>query len=57
MGVGYVLQKPDNGPSFDFKTTDDGNAIDGNRNAGHEYDVEKLSDDERRALVEYLKTL
>lgn len=56
--VGYVLQKPDNGSSFDFKTTDDdGNAIDGNSNAGHEYGVEKLSDEDRWALVEYLKTL
>jgi alpha-amylase len=42
-------------PKFSVRGPD-GAAIAGNSNAGHEYGSE-LSDDERRQLVEYLKTL
>jgi len=56
--VGYVSDV-DNGPAtFLFKTTDgDGGPIDGNGNQGHEYHVGSLSDADRWALVEYLKSL
>jgi hypothetical protein len=37
--------------TFEFDTT-----LPGNSNAGHEYGT-KLSDADRRALIEYLKTL
>lgn len=43
---------------FRFRTRDDvGQEILGNSNAGHDYGNSKLSDDERMALIEYMKTL
>lgn len=44
--------------TFLFETRDGaGNIIDGNSNAGHDYGNAALTEQERRALVEYLKTL
>jgi hypothetical protein len=43
---------------FEFRTTGaDGKPIDGNSNAGHDYGNSKFSDDDRYAIIEYLKTL
>jgi hypothetical protein len=58
VNVGYRHDELAGG--FEFDTT-----IPGNRNTGHEFSNEKragvigrlLSPDERRALIEYLKTL
>jgi mono/diheme cytochrome c family protein len=56
--VGYVWDRKPSGPAFLFETVDArGAPIDGNSNAGHEYGVDKLTDADRWALVEYLKTL
>ena len=53
--VGYQAM-PSGG--FDYRVTDDaGRVIDGNSNAGHEYGVGQLTESQRRALLEYLKTL
>ncbi|MGO8530182.1 di-heme-cytochrome C peroxidase [Rhizobium leguminosarum] len=47
-----------NGNTFLYVTKDgDGKAVDGNSNAGHEYGAAALTDPDRWALVEYLKTL
>jgi hypothetical protein len=44
--------------SFKFETQDaSGKPIDGNSNSGHDYGNASLTDAERRALVEYMKTL
>jgi NB-ARC domain len=52
--VGFVSDDKD---SFIFHTREnDGKPIAGNSNAGHEYGVD-LPDDDRWALIEYLKTL
>jgi hypothetical protein len=48
--VGYVASAPEN--RFTFAT-----ALDGNSNAGHDYGAAKMSDADRWALVEYMKTL
>jgi hypothetical protein len=55
--AGYVTaQGPDN--TFLFETHDsNGRPIDGNSNSGHDYGNASFSDEDRRALVEYLKTL
>ena len=55
--VGYVTaQSPDN--NFLYRTRDEGGRIiDGNSNAGHDYGNANLSEEERRALVEYMKSL
>jgi hypothetical protein len=55
--VGYVTdERADN--DFLFRTRDTmDRVIDGNSTAGHDYDNAKLSDEDRKALVEYLKTL
>ncbi|QAY76145.1 di-heme-cytochrome C peroxidase [Sphingosinicella sp. BN140058] len=50
--VGYRQDAAAPGNSFRFDTT-----LRGNSNSGHVYGVDKLNDDQRRALVEYLKTL
>jgi hypothetical protein len=42
---------------FTFETAKDGAAIDGNGNGGHDYNNAGLSDEMRRDLVEYMKTL
>lgn len=47
--VGYTMNAPAGTPTFDT-------SIEGNSNAGHEFGAD-LSDEERWALVEYLKTL
>jgi hypothetical protein len=52
--VGYVTEAP-GFPRFNVKNPD-GTPIIGNSNAGHEFGA-SLSDEERRQLVEYLKTL
>jgi len=55
--VGYVTaQSAEN--SFEFRTRDaGGRMIDGNSNAGHDYNNAALSEEDRRALVEYMKSL
>ena len=55
--VGYVTtQSAEN--TFLFRTRDvSGRIIDGNSNAGHDYNNAQLSPDDRKALVEYMKTL
>jgi hypothetical protein len=54
--VGIALEQP--GPSFGFAVRGgDGVPILGNYNNGHEYGAETMTDPERKALVEYLKTL
>jgi hypothetical protein len=46
------------GNSFEFKTRDDkDNIIDGNSNEGHNYSNDKLNDEDRYAIIEYLKML
>jgi hypothetical protein len=57
INVGYITtQNEDN--SFAFRTRDeDGHMIPGNSNAGHDYNNAAFTDEERRALVEYMKTL
>jgi hypothetical protein len=53
-----VLATPTEDNSFVFNTRDEaGRVIDGNSNAGHDYGNAWLSEDERWALVEYLKGL
>jgi hypothetical protein len=56
--VGFVHDVPSEGWKnfFLFRTRDDdGNPIPGNSNQGHEYGTD-LTPDEKRALIEYLKT-
>jgi hypothetical protein len=54
--VGYVDAPSPNG--FVFKVRDDaGKPIPGNSNEGHDYGNGSLTDDQRKALVEYMKTL
>jgi hypothetical protein len=56
--VGYRTDKDAPGNSFLYETHDaDGNEIDGNSNAGHDYANEKFTPQQRRAIVEFLKTL
>lgn len=56
--VGYVTTKPQQGNAFLLKThTDDGKLIEGNSNKGHEYGASDFGERERKALVEYMKTL
>ncbi|MGO8468332.1 di-heme-cytochrome C peroxidase [Rhizobium leguminosarum] len=56
--VGYVDAEPADGQGFLFETrNEDGVVIEGNGNQGHEYGAAKFSPDDRRALVEYLKSL
>lgn len=52
VNVGYRTDPGAPGNSFRFDT-----AVRGNSNAGHVYGVDRLDDNQRRALVEYLKTL
>ena len=55
--VGFVTQQsPEN--SFEFRTRGpDGRMIDGNSNAGHDYNNAALTEEDRKALVEYMKSL
>lgn len=66
--VGYITAKEDlskekmeeraTGNTFLFRARDDeGLGIDANSNAGHDYANASLTDDDRWALIEYLKTL
>jgi cytochrome c553 len=57
--LGFITDKNDViGNTFEFKTRDDaGNVIDGNSNAGHDYSNDKFNDDDRFAIIAYLKTL
>jgi hypothetical protein len=55
--VGYVTA-PSVDNSFVFQTHDaSGAPLDGNSNAGHDYGNATLSDDDRWALIEFMKTL
>jgi cytochrome c5 len=56
--VGYKTD-PSAENSFEFDTRDKatGKPIDGNSNAGHDYGNADLSEDDRKALIEYMKTL
>jgi hypothetical protein len=52
------IAAPSGANSFEFKTRDvSGKIIDGNSNDGHDYGNEWMSDDDRWALVEYMKGL
>ena len=52
--VGFL----EDGATWVFRVRDDdGNVIPGNSNGGHDYGNASLTDDERWAIVEYLKTL
>ncbi len=56
--VGYVWKDRPQGAGFEFVAADAaGKPVDGNSNAGHEYGADTMSDADRWALVEYLKTL
>jgi hypothetical protein len=56
--AGNLLDAPTGDNSFVFNTRNpDGRVIDGNSNAGHDYGNAWLTEDERWALVEYLKGL
>jgi mono/diheme cytochrome c family protein len=56
--VGYVWDRKPDGPTFQFVAADaKGQPIDGDSNAGHDYGAATLTDADRWALVEYLKTL
>jgi hypothetical protein len=52
VNVGYRTDAAAPGNSFRFDTS-----LRGNSNAGHVYGVDTLNDEQRRALVEFLKTL
>jgi hypothetical protein len=54
--VGYASDGEGNAFRFDTAGAD-GAPIDGNSNAGHDYGAARMSESERWALVEYLKTL
>jgi mono/diheme cytochrome c family protein len=55
--VGFVTA-PSAENSFLFRTRDvDGRMIDGNSNVGHDYGSAQLTEDDRQALIAYLKTL
>ena len=55
---GYVWKDPPAGRFSKFSTTDaSGKPIIGNSNAGHDYGVGTLSEPDRLALLEYLKSL
>lgn len=54
--VGYRADQPE-APAFIFRTHDAETPIDGNANVGHDYGNASFTDRQRRALVEYMKTL
>ncbi|MES0100667.1 di-heme-cytochrome C peroxidase [Mesorhizobium sp. M0019] len=55
---GMTWDKKQGDSNFEYHTVDsDGQPIVGNANFGHEYGASAFSDDERWALVEYLKSL
>lgn len=56
VNVGFVTD-PESNP-FVFRTHDDnGQPIPGNYNSGHDYGVSEFSEQDRRDLVEYMKSL
>jgi hypothetical protein len=56
--LGYVNAKPASGGATLLQTQDaNGRRIEGNGNQGHEYGAAGFSDQERWALIEYLKSL
>jgi hypothetical protein len=56
--VGYVVDPTAAGNSFTFRIADGaGRPIDGNANSGHDYGNAALTDDQRWALVEYMKAV
>ena len=56
--VGYVWKDKPTGPHSQFTTVDGrGKAIPGNSTAGHDYGVGGLTEADRLALLEYLKSL
>ncbi len=57
--VGYVwATKPATGRAWEFVAVGaDGKSVDGNGNQGHDYGVSGLSEADRLALLEYLKSL
>lgn len=58
VDVGYVATDPGDGTGFLLRTRDDwGRVIEGNSNAGHSYGADHFSEEDRRALVEYMKSL
>ena len=55
--VGYATTDPGGGQGFLLNTrTADGRPLDGNSNAGHDYGAARLTEADRMALIEYLKT-
>jgi hypothetical protein len=55
--VGYKTERSGEN-SFQFKTRDDASMpIPGNDNAGHDYGNAEFTDEDRKALIEYLKSL
>lgn len=58
VDVGYAGTDPGGGNGFLLRTRDDsGRIIEGNSNAGHVYGADRFSEEDRRALVEYMKSL
>ena len=56
--VGYRSDPSAPGNSFHFMTRDAAGAVvEGNSNGGHDYGNADLTEDQRQALVEYMKTL
>jgi hypothetical protein len=55
--VGYDWRPTAPGNSFRFEAFDGDKPKDGNANIGHDYGAGAMSDDDRWALVEYMKTL
>lgn len=56
--VGYVnANRADGGASLFKVRSEDGTIIEGNSNSGHEYGAGSFSDDDRWAIIEYLKSL
>lgn len=55
--VGFVSSKPANGRATQLSTQQDGIMNMGNSNYGHDYNNASMTDEERWALVEYMKSL
>lgn len=55
--VGFVSSEPSDGKASQLSTRLDKIMSTGNSNYGHDYDNALMTDDERWALVEYMKTL
>jgi hypothetical protein len=58
INVGYLTDQSVPGNSFHYVARDaSGAVVEGNANAGHDYGTAGLTEDQRRALIEYMKTL